>query len=135
MGRAVLLAVATAVGFSETGCLVQITHVSDPAPLFREARAEAARLAGRPGPAHELNVLVWNRGDRELVRVSLPMWIVRRAERHVDWNDRDADDNDARDRVRHALRRVRLEDIEKAGLGVLAEVEEDGGDQVLVWLR
>jgi len=29
---------------------------------------------------------------------------------------------------------LRLEDIEKAGLGILVEVEEDGGDQVLVWL-
>ena len=101
-----------------------------------QARAEAERLSGRPGRAHELNVLVWNRDDRQLVRVSVPMWIVRKAKRHVDWDD-DAFDGDrrARDHVREALRHVRLEDLETAGLGILAEVEEDGGDQVLVWLR
>jgi hypothetical protein len=134
MGRASMLGVAV-VALLETACLVQITRVSDPSPLFREARAEAARLAGRPGPARELNVLVWDRDDRELVRVSLPMWIVRKAERRIDWRNEVESGDDVQDHVRHALRRVRLEDIEKAGLGVLAEVEEDGGDQVLVWLR
>jgi hypothetical protein len=157
MSRAGMLGVA-AVALLETACLVQITHVSDPSPLFREARAEAARLAGRRGPAHEVNVLVWNRDERELIRVSLPMWIVRKAERHIDWREHDWDLEDngglggaerppaqraregftperAKEQVRDALRRVRIEDIEKAGLGVLAEVEEDGGDQVLVWLR
>lgn len=135
MGRSGMLVVA-AVAFLESACLVQITHVADPRPLFRDARAEAERLTGRPGPAHELNVLVWSPDDRELVRVSLPMWIVRRAERRVDWDDVDLrSDEDVRGHVRHALRHVRLEDIEKAGLGILAEVEEEGGSQVLVWLR
>ena len=148
MGRAGMMGVAV-VALLESACLVQITHVSDPSPLFREARAEAARLAGRPGPAHEVNVLVWNRDERELVRVSLPMWIVRNAERRIDGDDDDWDRENpraqraregftperAKDHVRDALRRVRIEDIEKAGLGVLAEVEEEGGNQVLVWLR
>jgi hypothetical protein len=137
MGRAGMLGLAiAALSLTEAACLVQITHVADPRPIFGAARAEAERLAGRPGPAHELNVLVWNHGDRELVRVSLPMWIARRAERHIDWDD-DAFDGDrhARDHVRQALRHVRLEDLEQAGLGLLAEVEEEGGDQVLVWLR
>ena len=137
MGRAGLLGLAVAaLSLGEAACLVQITHVTDPRPIFGEARAEANRLAGRPGRAHELNVLVWNHGDRELVRVSLPMWIVRKAERRIDWDD-DAFDGDrrAQDHVREALRHVRLEDLEKAGVGILAEVEEEGGDQVLVWLR
>ena len=137
MGRAGLLALAVAtLSLGEAACLVQITHVTDPRPIFGEARAEAERLTGRQGRAHELNVLVWNHGDRQLVRVSLPMWIVRKAERHIDWDD-DAFDGDrrAKDHVREALRHVRLEDLEKAGVGILAEVEEEGGDQVLVWLR
>jgi len=137
MGRASVLGLAVAaLGLAESACLVQITHVADPRPIFGAARAEADRLTGRPGRAHELNVLVWNHDDHELVRVSLPMWIVRRAERHIDWDD-DAFDGDrrAKDHVREALRHVRLEDLEKAGVGILAEVEEEGGDQVLVWLR
>src|SRR5881409_279195 len=88
MSPAGLLRVATvALSLTESACLVQITHVADPGPLFHDARAEAQRLAGRPGPAHELNVLVWSPDDRQLVRVSLPMWIVRKAEKRIDWDD------------------------------------------------
>jgi len=134
MEQARTAAAALVLSLTGAGCLVQITHVSDPSAAFHEARLQAERLTGRPGPAHELNVLVWSPGDRELVRVSLPMWIVRRAERHVDWDDARIE-GDARDHVRHAIQHVRIEDLEKAGLGILAEVEEDGGDQVLVWLR
>lgn len=133
-GRQVGLVVA-ALALSEAACLVQITHVADPRPIFSAARVEAERLAGRPGRARELNVLVWDRDDGELVRISLPMWLVRKAERRVDWREEIEGGDGVKDHVRQALRRVRLEDVEKAGLGILAEVEEDGGDQVLVWLR
>jgi hypothetical protein len=137
MGQAGMVGLAVAaLSLGEAACLVQITHVADPRPIFGEARAEAERLTGRPGRAHELNVLVWNHRDRELVRVSLPMWIVRRAEGRIDWHDEAFDaDHRTTDHVRNALRHARLEDIENAGLGILAEVEEEGGDQVLVWLR
>ena len=132
MKRIGLLAVVVAVlGW---GCFVEVTHVRNPEPLFREARAQAARHAGRPGPAHQLNVLVFDPKDRELVRVSLPMWLVRKAERHGNW---DLDLDDARgERAKRSLKRhLRLEDIERARLGILLEVEEDDGEQVLVWLQ
>jgi hypothetical protein len=123
-----------------SGCMVQITHVSDPEPLFRRARLEAERYQGRRGPAHELNVLVFEPSERQVVRVSVPMWMVRVAERHVDWDreisGRSERDLDPEERAARSLRRhVRLEDIEKAGLGVLAEVVDDDGEQVLVWLK
>ena len=130
---AVVLAAAT-----QAACLVQITSVADPGPVFRQARLEAQRHAGRPGPAHELNVLVWDEGDRQLVRVSVPLWMVRIAERKVDW-EKELDGDEEQDRgervARRLRRRVRLEDIERAGLGILAEIEAEDGEQVLVWLR
>jgi hypothetical protein len=138
MGRAGLLCVAAVtLSLSQAACLVQITHVSDPGPIFEAARAEAERVAGRKGRAHEVNVLVWDPGDRQIVRVSVPMWIARRAARHIDQDrdDADARGDHGRDSMENALRRVRLEDIEKAGLGVLVEVAEPDGEQVLVWLR
>jgi hypothetical protein len=132
MRRATILAVILAAA-SQAACLVQITKVSDAGPVFEQARREAQRYQGRRGPARELNVLVFDPGDRQLVRVSVPMWIVRAADRRVDW-EKEIGDHD--DRVAERVRRhVRLEDIEKAGLGILAEVEEEDGEQVLVWLR
>jgi hypothetical protein len=132
MRRSAMLAVAVA-ALLETGCIVQVTKVSDPRPIFQQARLEAARHAGKAGPAREVNVLVYEPDEGELVRVSVPMWLVRKVEGHVDW---DVDDEDA-GRVKRAFdrRRIRLEDIEKAGLGTLVEVEEEDGEQVLVWLK
>jgi hypothetical protein len=118
------------------GCLVQVETVRDARPEFDRARREASRFQGRPGPAHQLNVLVFDPDDHKLVRVSLPMWLVRKVEKKANGGDGIDIDFDADERAERAVKRhLRLEDIEKAGLGVLVEVEEDDGEQVLVWLR
>jgi hypothetical protein len=132
MRRAHFLAVVLA-AVSQAACLVQITKVSDAGPVFEQARREAQRYQGRRGPARELNVLVFDPGDRQLVRVSVPMWIVRAADRRLDW-EKEIGDHHGRVAGR-VHRHVRLEDIEKAGLGILAEVEEEDGEQVLIWLK
>lgn len=120
---------AVVVALAASGCLVGITHVRDPSAAFRDARVEAERLQGRKGRAHTLHVLAYDPKDRELVRVSLPLWMVRKAgEEELDV---DCQHEHARDVVK---RHVRLKDLEKAGLGILIEVQEDGGERVLVWL-
>lgn len=129
MRRSAILVLA---GLLQAGCLVDIEHVDDPSAAFRKARTEALRYQGRPGPAKQLNVLVYDPGDREMVRVSVPMWMARKAASHVDWDGPDGRDGDVARRVR---RHVRLEDVEKAGLGILAEAFDEDGEQVLVWLR
>jgi hypothetical protein len=135
MSRWAVVAVAAA-AVVETGCLVQITKVSDPRPIFQQARLEAQRLAGRRGPAREVNVLVYDPSDRELVRVSVPMWLVTKMDRHVDWHDANVEIDDDTERiVRRATRRVKLDDLAKAGLGTFVEVDEEDGEQVLVWLK
>lgn len=134
--RTRLLSAAIAAGALSSGCLVQIEHVRDPRPHFEAARREAARLQGRRGPAKELNVLVYDASEQKLVRVSLPMWLARKIESRVDWDNDDARDSDDKRRVERSVRRhVNLKEIEKAGLGLLVEVEDDDGEQVLVWLR
>jgi hypothetical protein len=115
------------------GCLVQVEKVQDPSATFAAARAEADRVQGRPGRPGHLEVLVYDRDERQLVRASLPMWLVRKIDEHQDL-DLDLGDEDGH--AAKALRRhLCLADVEKAGRGVLVEVEEEDGDQVLVWLR
>lgn len=119
----------------QAGCLVTVEHASNPAPAFEKARSEAQAVAGRPGPAHELNVLVFDPAESELVRVRVPMWMARTFARegHV---EAFGEGDPAEDRAARAVRRhVSLKDLERAGLGVLLEVAEDDGEQVLIWLR
>jgi len=131
-----MVALTLLVGLT-SACLVEINHVADPGPAFERARREAARYQGRPGPAHHVNVLVYDHDDGQLVRVSVPMWLARKAARTAMRDKDEMDlDLDADGRAERKLRRhVRLEDLERAGLGVLVEVEEEGGDLVLVWLK
>jgi len=137
MRRSAILMAVAAAALLETGCIVQITKVADPGPMFQQARLEAGRYAGKTGRASEVNVLVYEPDEGQLIRVSLPIWLVRKLERHVDSGDIDIDlDDDDAEHVRRVLkRRIRLEDIEKAGLGMLVEVDEEDGEQVLVWLK
>jgi hypothetical protein len=114
------------------GCLVEVRTVSDPGPELDRARAEVRELTGKPGPAKSLHVVAWDRSERKLVRVSLPLWIVRKfadGREEIDLRDEVGDD------VAHCLKRVRLQDLEKVGRGALVEVEDEDGTQVLVWLR
>src|SRR5262245_7130104 len=84
-----------ALSLAGAACFVEIDHCKDPSDAFRQARSEAARYQGRPGPAHRLNVLVFDPGDHELVRVSLPMWLVRKLHDKVDWDDAEVDSDRA----------------------------------------
>jgi len=129
---AVLLAASVS-----AGCLVQVSHCTDAAAAFREARAEAAGLVGRTGRASQVNVLVFDPDDEKLVRVRVPMWLAKKAYRIAEPDGEieiDFDEGDE-DLARHLRGRVSLAELEKAGPGMLVEVEEDGGEQVLVWLR
>jgi len=132
MRRASVAGILAAAVFA-TGCLVEIDKVSDPQAAFARARADAARVQGRPGRPGHLEVLVYDQAEAELVRASLPMWLVRKID---DGGEVDLDFGDEGGKAAERVRsRLRLKDIEQAGRGILVEVEEDGGDQVLVWLR
>jgi hypothetical protein len=133
-----LLAVVLAAGCS-AGCLVQIDHCTNPAAAFREARLEAQRHEGRSGRAGQVNILVFDPSEEQLIRVRVPMWLAKKAYRVAEGDEDgleiDFGGEDEERVARQLRRRVRFEDLEKAGPGVLVEVDEDDGEQVLVWLR
>jgi hypothetical protein len=131
--RSVPLAGVLAAAVLAAGCLVEIEKVKDPHAAFAKARAEVARVQGQPGRPGHLEVLVYDRGDGQLIRASLPMCLVREM---GESDDLDLDLGDeAGEAAKHVTSRLRWADVEKAGRGILVEVEEEGGDQVLVWLR
>ena len=130
MGRwAAVLALAVL----ETGCFVTVTKVADPRPVFAQARLEAEKQAGRTGPARAIHVLVYDPDDKKLVRASVPMWLAKKLDR-AEWKDVELDE-ETEDVGRLLRRRIRLADIERAGLGTFVEVDEEDGEQVLVWLK
>lgn len=137
------LALIGALAFTSIGCLVNVTRVSNPDRYFDEARRLAATVAGKEGPARELRVLVYEPDEGKLVRVEVPLGLVRRlaGDREFDWDfDFDNDDvcgNSSRgcNEARKRLRKFSGRDLDKLPLGVLVEVTEDDGERVLVYLR
>ena len=137
------LALIGALAFTSVGCLVNVTRVSNPDRYFDEARRAAAAVAGKEGPARELRVLVYEPDERKLVRVEVPLGLVRRlaSDGEFDWDfDFDEDDFCGRpsrgcNEARKRLRKFRGRDLDKLPLGVLVEVNEDDGERVLVYLR
>ena len=132
-----LIAVLAGVLLS-AACLLEVEDVSDPGPAFAEARREAARVAGRPGPPDRLEVLVYDRKDGQLVRASVPMGVVEKfddGEVDLDLDDEEMDLDLDEATAESVRRHLRLSELKQAPLGLLVEVEEEGGDQVLVWLR
>lgn len=135
------LAITGALAFSTVGCLVNVTHVSNPDRYFEEARRSAKAVAGQEGPARELRVLVYDADERKLVRIELPLGLVRRLARDGDW-DFDFDDHDicrsgsdGCSEAKRRMRKFRGKDLEKLPLGALVEVNEDDGERVFVYLR
>ncbi len=125
--RLAALAMTCGVALASAGCLVETREVDDPRPAFDDARATAARLQGRLGPARRLNVLAYDPADHELTRVSLPLGLARRVVAEAD--------EDARGGAgAQALRRWRGRDLERLPLGALVEAQ-DGDERVLIWLE
>jgi hypothetical protein len=134
MGRGGWASLAMAVmALAQAACFIEIDRVRDPAAAFRKARAQAERDQGRPGRAHRLNVLAFDPDDRTLVRVSLPIWLARRIEGHIDLGDEGGRAME-RSLGRSLARRIHVQDLAASGRGLIADVEDDDG-QVLVWLR
>jgi len=137
------LAITAALAFTTVGCLVNVTHVSNPDRYFEEARRSARAVAGQEGPARELRVLVYDADERKLVRVEVPLGLVRRLADNQEFSwDFDFDDHDfcrsgsrACADARRKLRKFRGRDLEKLPLGPLVEVTEDDGERVFVYLR
>jgi hypothetical protein len=112
-----------ALALASTGCIVDIEHTDNPENAFAAARKEAAASQG-PGKASEVHVLVYEPRESQLVRVNVPFWLARKLAK----DDEDGVPDSAK-------RTVRLLALQEAGKGTVVEVEEDNGEQVLVWLR
>ncbi len=126
--RLLALVMTCLAALATAGCLVETREVRDPRSAFDDARGAAARVQGRHGPARRLNVLAYDPGDHELTRVSLPLWLAKKAVRkgELDWDTQ----GEAGER---ALTYLRGRDLDKLLLGTLVEIEDDG-ERVLIWL-
>lgn len=88
--------------------------------------AERASQAPNTKPLTTLHVLAFDRGDEEMAKFSLPFWLLRMKSGPIrlsayqqGWDDRGVS--------------FRVEDIEKAGPGIIVDVTERREGRLLIW--
>jgi hypothetical protein len=132
----IALLFATALSFG--ACLV-VRVDRDPGrteAYFNRAYREIARLERqdphRERRARQLCVLVYDADEGEIVRVSVPLWLVKLGLDIGLKADAASHDFDARKRYDFDWKAVK--DLDRYGQGLLVSVEEDQ-DRVLIWLK
>ena len=110
-------------------CVEVKNDVKNPDKYFREAYRKIEslekRYPERRGPVSAVHVLVYERSERQLIRVTAPMWIIDAGMDYVDTYDVDTDC----DFEFHEIKELR--DI---GPGLLMEADGDDS-RVLIWLE
>ena len=113
-----------------------IRDCPDPDSYFARAAREVERLEARRGfshrTVHTLCVLAFDQDDGELVRVEVPMWLVKaflNAGLSAAEHDRNFDFEG-----RYGIDWRKFRDLSQFGPGLLVSVEDEES-RVLVWLR
>lgn len=99
---------------------------NDDAPIMHRELVKAG--AERPARIEAVRVLVYDRFAGKLVRVSIPLWLLRMApSKHFSFLSDNGIDVDS-DRVN-----LTLEDLERMGPGLILDQKDRRGSEVLVW--
>ncbi len=117
------------------GCWVWVdSNPRDVDAAFREALVEVNRIQAVPaaerGRPHKVRLLVYDEGDNQLVKLSVPLWLVRKVAEHAA-DDGDADVEQARELDRFGLT---LDQVLEGGRGMLLQADEED-ERVLIWLE
>ena len=126
-----------------SGCLYVdvIEDVKNPDRYFREAYREIAKIprsrSHRKQQPEQLHVLVYEKSDRKIVRVILPVGIVDSCTDLEHWIEEEFDDfgfEKRYDLKKHRLNRKKFRNLKHKRPGYLAEFK-DKDSKVLIWLK
>ena len=78
-------------------------------------------------PATDLEIFVWSPNSERTVRISLPFWLLKLGRKKINIAGADAFDFDRL--------QIDVNQLERIGPKLLAEVERPGGERVLVWTK
>jgi hypothetical protein len=127
-----------------SGCLYVdvIDNVKNPERYFREAHREIARIPrrdrfNREHRPEQLHVLIYERSERKIVKVILPVGIVDSCSDFEHWIEEECDEfgfEKRYDLKRYKLNRKKFRNLRHKSPGYLAEFK-DKDSKVLIWLK
>lgn len=112
-----------------------VENVRNPSRYFDQAYSEIERIhrldPHREGTPRRVKVLIYDASERKLIRIAAPFWLV---ETCADIGERASQDREEMDFAkRYDFDWGGLEDLEKVGPGLLAEID-DHRNKILVWI-
>ena len=126
-----------------SGCLYVdvIDDVKNPERYFREAHREIARIPRsrhqRKHRAEQLHVLVYEKSERKIVKVVLPVGLVDSFSDLEHWIEEECDEfgfEKRYDLKKYRLNRKKFRNLKRKSPGYLAEIK-DKDSKVLIWLK
>lgn len=127
-----------------SGCLYVdvIDNVKNPERYFREAHREIRRISPRDRfhkkhQPEQLHVLVYERSERKIIKVILPVGIVDSCSDLEHWIKEECDEfgfEKGYDLKRYRLNRKKFRNLRHKSPGYLAEFK-DKDSKVLIWLK
>lgn len=113
-------------------CVEVIDNVRNPGDYFQKAYREIARIhRHRRERPERLHMLVYERSERKIVRITTPVWMVDACTDMEKWIKRGRDEFDLE--IRYHFDRRRFRNLKHKRPGLLAEIK-DRGNKVLIWL-
>jgi hypothetical protein len=116
------------------GCWAWVdSHPKNVEGAFRAALQQVDRIQSTPaaerGKPRTLRVLAYEQDDDELVKLSVPLWLVRKVAQHA--VDSEEASRDLEQIARHG---VTIDQILSGGRGMMLQADEDD-EKVLIWLE
>lgn len=110
--------------------------VNNPDKYFRQAYERLVRIhtfdPEREGKTHQIKVLIFDRSDRQLVRITAPFWLVNKIMDFGAKASHEEEGFDFEDRYDFGWRNIK--DLQDVGPGLLIEVDDEE-NRILVWIE
>ena len=132
-GPLLLLSILFATVPALTGCYIWVdNHPGDVEGSYKSALAKAQhqeRESGLHGHPHSLKIWAYEANEDRVVKLSIPLWIVRKVADHA--TEAEADDEDFEKLKAYGLT---IDKVLTSGPGLLAAVEGEDG-RAVIWLE
>lgn len=103
--------------------LLLLDDIENPATIVKKID----RLPVATAPASNMEILVWSPDSERTVRISLPFWLLKLGRKKINISGANTFDFDRL--------QIDVNQLERIGPKLIADLERPGGERVLIWTR
>lgn len=103
--------------------LISIDEMNSPSAVQKKFDA----LPASTTPAQNMEVLVWSPDSGRTVRISLPFWLLKLGRRKIEISGADSFNFDNLN--------IDVNQLERIGPKLIADLQQPGGEKILVWTK